>query len=254
MRELNASSTSTLDTGTTLGAQLSNATVTKRSRLDGRLAIDGGTVVKLQGSRLEVQFGAQLIAEGTPDRPIIFTSTSDTRYGAGGTFATTAAGQPASAGNWGGIYLAPTAKGSIDNAVISFGGGTTRIEGGFADFAAVETHQADLRLTNSRLELNAIGNATTTDADRGGRGTNDDATIFVRGAQPIIANNIIVNNAGSAISINVSALNAEQLSDWGRSTGVLSLASKRINNQGPLVEANRMNGMASTGWSFAVAF
>lgn len=252
VRELNANSSTVTDTGSTLGSPLNEATITLRSRLDGRLAIDGGTVVKLQGARIEVQFGAQLIAEGSSDRPVIFTSTSDVRYGAGGTFATSASSQAAAAGNWGGIYVGPTSSASLDHAVVSYGGGTTRIEGGFADFAAIEAHQADLRLTNSRLELNAAGNLTATDADRGGRGTNDDAAIFVRGAQPIIADNIIVKNAGGAISINVSALNANRVSDWGRSTGILSLASTKLNNQGPLVEGNRMstneiNGMVVRG-------
>ncbi len=181
-RELNASSSTVTDTGSTLGSPLNEATVTLRSRLDGRLAIDGGTVVKLQGARIEVQFGSQLIAEGSSDRPVIFTSTSDIRYGAGGTFATSASSQAAAAGNWGGIYVGPTSSASFDHAVVAYGGGTTRIEGGFADFAAIEAHQADLRLTSSRLELNAAGNVTSTDADRGGRGTNANAVIFVRGA------------------------------------------------------------------------
>ncbi len=247
VRELNANSSSVTDTGSTLGSPLNEATVTLRSRLDGRLAIDGGTVVKLQGARIEVQFGAQLIAEGSSDRPVIFTSTSDVRYGAGGTFATSASSQTAAAGNWGGIYLGPTSSGSLDHAVVAFGGGTTRIEGGFADFAAIEAQQADLRLTNSRLELNAVGNATSTDADRGGRGSNDDTTIFIRGSQPIISDNIIVNNAGSAISINVSALNANLVTDRGRSTGALALASTKLNNQGALVEGNRMNKNAING-------
>ena len=34
------------------------------------------------------------------------------------------------------------------------------------------------------------------------------ATIYVIGAQPVIVNNIIRNNAGDAISINANSLNA----------------------------------------------
>jgi hypothetical protein len=250
-RELNASSTTISDNGSTLGAPLNLAATTVRSRLDARLAIDPGTVVKLQGSRIDVQFGAQLIAEGTPDRPVIFTSTSDVRYGAGGTF-NTLAGTSVGRGNWGGIYVGPTSSASIDHAVIAYGGGTTRIEGGFADFNALEVHQGDLRLTRSRLEQNAAGNQTASDATRSGRGTNTDATVFVRGAQPIIVDNVILNNSGAAISANVSALNAQIVTDSGRSTGLLGRASERLNNHGPLVEDirmtnNRINGLVVRG-------
>ena len=241
VRELNASSSTVTDTGSTLGSTLNEATVTLRSRLDGRLAIDGGTVVKVQGARIEVQFGGQLIAEGSSDRPVVFTSTSDVRYGAGGTFATSASSQVAAAGNWGGIYIGPTSSASLDHAVVAYGGGTTRIEGGFADFAAVEAHQADLRLTSSRLELNAAGNQTATDTDRGGRGTNASAVIFVRGAQPVIADNTILDNDAPAMSFNVSALNSTIVTDPGRSTGALTRISQRLDNQGPLVVGNRMD-------------
>jgi len=40
-----------------------------------------GTVVKLEGARIEIAFGAQLIAEGLDDRKIIFTSKLDDKYG-----------------------------------------------------------------------------------------------------------------------------------------------------------------------------
>lgn len=247
VRELNASSTTIVDTGVSLGAPLNEAPITLRSRLDGRLAIDPGLVVKLQGSRIDVQAGAQLIAEGTPDRPVVFTSTSDERYGAGGTFETSSSGNPASAGNWGGIYVGPTSSASLDYAVIAYGGGTTRIEGGFADFNAIETHQGDLRLTHSRLEVNAGGTGTATVSDRSGRGTNDNAVIFVRGAQPVIVENTIINNRGAGISANVSALNSQIVTDWGRSTGALERASERLDNQGPLIVGNRFDANAMNG-------
>ncbi len=224
----------------------------ERARLDGRLAIDGGTVVKLLGSRIEVQFGAQLIAEGTEDREVVFTSINDPRYGAGGTFATSGAGQAAARGNWGGIYLGPTASASLDHAVIAYGGGTTRIEGGFAEFSALETHQADLRLSNSKLELNAAGNINSSTSDRGGRGANAESVVFVRGAQPVLVDNVIVDNSAAAFSFNVSALNSSYVADPGRSTGEIGRAEDRLDNQGPLIVGNRLdknsvNGMVVRG-------
>ncbi len=235
------------DIGAAVGSALTVSPVTVRAQLDARLAIDPGTVVKLQGSRIEVQFGAQLIAEGTEDRPVVFTSTSDTRYGAGGTFATSPSSSTAAVGNWGGLYIGPTSSASLDHAVVAFGGGTTRIEGGFADFNAVETHQGDLRITHSRFENNAAGNSSTGDPERGGRGTNDSAVIFVRGAQPVIVDNTILGNRAAAISINVSALNGQIVNDMGRSTGTLQRASERLDNQGPLIAANRMDANSMNG-------
>ncbi len=56
-------------------------------RLGARLKVDPGVVVKLSGARIEAERGsAHIIAEGTPDNPIIFTSVNDDRFGAGGTF------------------------------------------------------------------------------------------------------------------------------------------------------------------------
>ncbi|MGN6135087.1 MAG: hypothetical protein ACTHOU_11350, partial [Aureliella sp.] len=247
VQTLGPSGSSFFDTGSSIGSILREDAVPVRSRLDASLVIDPGTVVKLQGSRIDVQFGAQLIAEGTPDRPVVFTSTSDNRYGAGGTFATTASNEVAAVGNWGGIYVGPTSSASLDHAVVSYGGGTTRIEGGFADFNALEVHQGDLRVAHSRFENNAAGSLTTTDADRGGRGDNASGVIFVRGAQPVIVDNTIYNNRAAAISINVSALNSNAVSDWGRSTGALERASERIDNQGPLVEGNLLDANAANG-------
>ncbi len=230
-----------------MGSQLLPQLPVERARLDGRLAIDGGTVVKLLGSRIEVQFGAQLIAEGSDDRAVIFTSTNDVRYGAGGTFATSASGQAAARGNWGGIYLSPTSSASLDHAVIAYAGGATRIEGGFAEFNALEAHQADLRLSNSRVELNAAGNLNASTSDRGGRGTNEQAVVFVRGAQPVIVDNIILNNSAAAISANVSSLNKRLCDRPGRSTGELGRVIDRLDNQGPLIVGNRLDKNSVNG-------
>ena len=238
-----------VDTGVDLGTPQPNITGALSSRLNARLVVDGGTIVKSTGSRIDVSFGSQLLAEGTIDKPIVFTSLNDVRYGAGGTFNTASRTNPlasdAAAGNWGGIYVGPTSSASLDHAVIAYGGGTTRIEGGFADFGAVEAHQADLRLAHSRLESNGTGSRTSTDADRGGRGQNAPGTIFVRGAQPIIVDNIISNNLGPAMSFDVSSLNSVSLQDHGRSTGAIDKVDARPGNQGPLIAGNSIQNKIS---------
>jgi hypothetical protein len=209
------------------------------ARATGRLQVDPGVVVKLQGSRIELGRGnAELIAEGDPQNRVIFTSAADNRFGAGGTFDLfgTQANQPA-AGDWGGIVVNAAAQASIDNAYIAYGGGQTSIEGGFDRFNVIETHQGRLRLANSRLENNASGLALT---GRTGRGTNDAATIFVRGAQPVIVGNDFRGNAGAVISINVNSLSDLAVADPGRSTGASGRFAEFDDNFGPLVRGNTL--------------
>ena len=247
--QLPAAASAYTDNGTSLGTQLSNTLPAVVSRLDARLAIDAGTVVKSQGSRIDVSLGSQIIAEGTEGLPVVFTSIVDARYGAGGTFDTAnrAGSQTAVSGDWGGIYVGQTSKASFDHVVVAYGGGTTRIEGGFADFNAIETHQGDLRLANSRLEHNGSGAVTSTDAERGGRLSNSVGTVFVRGAQPVIVNNVIMDSMGPALSVNVSALNSELVDDYGPSTGRADFYTARVGNRGPLISANRLDNNNTNG-------
>jgi len=236
----------------TPGGPTLRADSTREARLDAQLVVDPGLIVKMQGSRIEVELGAQLIAEGRAATQVVFTSLSDDRYGAGGVFDTTNDGSQSApaAGDWGGFFFHPTSKGSIDRALVTFAGGDTPIEGGFANFNAVEIHQADVRITNSVLERNADGFESAT--DRNGRGVNSASTIFVGGAQPIIVNNILRDNRGDAISINASALTSTFVGDRGRSTGAIDRFTTFDDNHGPLVQENKLqdndvNGMGVRG-------
>lgn len=233
--------------GTPGGPQLVNGQY--EARLDGRLSIDPGIVVKLQGARIEAGIGAQFIAEGDAGNRVIFTSLFDDRYGAGGAFDTDndlkeTVRTVAARGDWGGIYYDALSSGSLDHVLVTFAGGLVPIEGTFARFNALEIRQAEVRVTNSIFERNAAGYSGT---NRNGRGTNDEATIFVRGAQPILVSNIIRNNDGDAISIDVNSLNWRSLPDYGRSTGAADLFDRYNDNQGPLVRLNRMDGNAING-------
>ena len=148
-------------------------------------------------------------------------------------------------GQWGGLFFANQSEGSIDHALIAFGGGLTPIEGGFDRFNAVEVHQADVRIANSVIRNNANGQAAS---NRSGRGGNAAATIFVRGDQPIIVNNVIENNLGTVIHINANAMQAVVNPDPGRQTGLIDRFAEFDNNMGPLVRGNRLlnnsvNGM-----------
>jgi hypothetical protein len=237
-----------------LTSTLGEALATNRPRPDGSLRIDPNIVVKFDRGRIEVEMGATMIAEGLAGQNVIFTSLSDDRFGAGATFDTRADGNanPAEAGEWGGIYAGPNSRLSLDRASIFYGGGLVQVGGDFAGFNAVEVQQADARIANSLIQFNASGVGGTAPAGRFGRGSNGTASIFVRGAQPVIVNNIIRDNLGAAININVNALNSNLVTDGGRQSGLIDRVAGHFDNNGPLIDENRLanntlNGMVVRG-------
>lgn len=257
--QLDGDTPTLLDAGQDRGSVLANPTATSiaRARPDARLAIDPGVIVKSVGSRIEVGIGAQLIAEGDSKNPVIFTSRFDDRYGAGGTFDTDndgASSQPAP-GDWGGLIARHFSSISIDSALITFGGGVTSLPGGFAGFNAIEIHQAEARIANSVIEENASGLGGSLGATRDGRGDHDASVIFVRGAQPVIVQNVIRNNdvTGTAvISIDANSMKAIPVQDTGRQTGASDALPGELGNMGPLVSGNALalnglNGMRIRG-------
>ncbi len=254
--QLNASSRTFTDNNGNPGATLPERAIALRARLDGRLDIDPGTVIKLDSARIEARFGGDLIAEGEAGLPIIFTSLEDQRYGGSGTFDTNNRGEDfeVTPGDWGGLYFGQGSSLSLDYAVIAGAGGDTRIEGGFATFNPIEVHQADLRLTNSKFEFNADGQDDVS-GDRVGRSTNAPGTVFVRGATPIIVNNQFLGGEGAAITIDINSLSFHSVEDKGRSTGPLNLV-EAFGNAGPMVRENRLddndiNGMQVRGGELA---
>ncbi|TWU00863.1 GEVED domain-containing protein [Stieleria varia] len=248
--QLNASSTSFVDR-VAIGTLLlnDNANVL-RSRLDASLVIDPGTVLKIDGARIEARFGANFKAEGSPSLPIVITGLEDQRYGGSGTFDTNDRGEfgEINPGDWGGLYIGQGASASLDNAVIAGGGGTTRVEGGFAAFNAIEVHQADLRLTNSRLEQNGSGRFAdgTQNGTRVGRDDNAPGTVFVRASQPIIVDNDFLTGTAEALSFDVNSLSLGEVVDHGRSIGQIDLFEVS-GNSGPLIQENTMTGNAING-------
>lgn len=254
---LNASDTTFVDNGTTLTGILDETLIGRnRARLDASLVIDPDLIIKLESSRIEVGIGAQLIAEGSAGRDIIFTSRLDDRFGAGGTFDTNnddALSTEASpsrqnrVGLWGGVYLAPGSNGSVDNALITFAGDVIPTDGNFAGFNAIEVHQAQLRVTNSVFEENRDGTGGSAPASRFGRTANAAGTIFARGSQPVILNNIFRDNNGPVMTINVNALTTEFVSDYGRARGTADMFGGFNDNQGPLVSGNLLGRNAING-------
>lgn len=243
------------------GAFLDNAQANpvKTPRLSASLVIDPGMVIKFEAARIEAQMGANIIAEGVDGRPIYFTSRLDDTIGAGGTFDTNNNGSQSAprAGDWGGIYVAPTSKLSLDHGRLSYGGGVTRLEGTFKAFNTIEIQQADARIANSTFSNNATGVGGQGPGTRHGRLSNSPATIFVRGSQPTIIGNTFEDNAGSMIRIDVNSLTDKIVRDDGRQTGAAERDVNFIANRGPLVRNNRavgngLNGMEIRGGTLTV--
>jgi hypothetical protein len=250
--EINATSETFVDLGDQLGAPLvSNPLTGLKARQDARLVVDPGVVVKLNGGAIETAFGGDFYAEGVDGIEVVFTSVFDDRFGGAGTFDTNNDGdqKPAVSGDWAGIFIGPGSRASIDYALIAYGGGEVNIEGTFTGFNALEIHQSEVRVTHSVLEHNADGSGGQAGFDRVGRGFNRDAVIFVRGSQPVIVDNAIVDNLGPAISVDVHSLNQLYVTDTGRSTYGTADATIPIDiidvardNQGALVRLNRLAG------------
>ena len=148
--------------------------------------------------------------------------------------------QPPAHGDWAGIYAGPTSSVSIDQAVISYAGGISLIEGGETrGFVPLQLQQAEGRITNTRFEFNDSGQDGAGPVGRFGRLSAAPSTIFIRGSQPIIVGNTFVDNDGSIIDIDVDSLDGDRRIDVGRQTGAIERFSELDDNYGPLIRFNR---------------
>ena len=257
----NSNTTTFTDSGASLGGTLSAESLgVKRPRLNASLVIDPGLVIKLEAARIEATFGANLIAEGTDGFPIVFTSRQDDTVGAGGTFDTNnnrTSTSPA-ARDWGGIYVGPTSRLSLDYARLAYAGGVTLLDSTLRAFNTIEIHQADARIAHTLFENNGDGFGGQGPGTRLGRLSNEQATIFVRGAQPVIIDNIFRGNKGSAITIDANSMVDDLMPDPGRQTGEADRNPNYEVNRGPLLRGNRLinnslNGLKIRGDTLTTA-
>ncbi len=225
-----------------------------RGRLDASLVLDPAVIMKLRGSRIEMGQGTQLLAEGKLQSPIVFTSSLDDRFGAGGTFDTNndnnLESPPAEPvrGDWAGIYAGPTSNISFDHVQLSYAGGISLLDGGLArGFLPLELQQAEGRITNSRFEFNDQGQDGAGPAGRFGRLAVTESTIMVRGSQPIIVGNTFVDNRGSIIDIDIESMGGNYRQDIGRQTGEIDRINVLDDNYGPMIRFNRYLNDTSSG-------
>ncbi len=228
------------------------ATSKYRGRPDATLIVDPGMIIKSEGAGIRLGFGATLIAEGNEGSEAVFTSINDDRYGSGGPFDTGNDGAVAAGpGDWAGIYANRTSRVSLDHTLIAYGGGVAGVAGTTAGFNALEIHQAQARVANSRFQYNAEGSGGQAGANREGLAPNSRATIHVAGSQPIIVGNTFLDNGdvgeaaddidGAVISINVNALDSQLREDTGRQTGNIDLFEIPPSNNGPVIRGNELD-------------
>ncbi len=255
---LDAGSISFIDDGSQEAAFLDPTHQGIRGRLDASLVMDAGLIVKLRGSRIELQHGTQMLAEANLNNPIVFTSSLDDRFGVGGTFDTNNDGSDtaASRGDWSGIYASPNSTLSLDHVVLANAGGISLLRGGLArGFAPVELVQAEGRITHSRFETNDTGQDGAGPAGRfgllslnGGFAARDAiSTIMVRGSQPVVVGNTFYDNRGTIINIDIESMGADHRVDPGRSTGEIDRLSGLDDNYGPLIRYNRYDNIVFEG-------
>ena len=243
--ELDAGNPGFIDEGKVGDAILDLTRAGTRGRLDASLVADPGLVFKLRGTRIELGHGTQFLAEGLGSQPIVFASSQDDRFGAGGTFDTNNDDQIVSdlrslRGDWSGIYAAPTSNISFDHVQLSSAGGISLMEGGLArGFLPLELQQATGRITNSHFEANDFGQNGAGPIGRFGRLANTQSTILVRGSQPIIVGNTFVDNRGTIIDIDVESMGGNYRMDIGRQTGEVDRFASLDDNHGPLIRFNR---------------
>ena len=243
--DLDSTSDAYVDNGSSTDGVLDINRQGIRGRLDGSIVFDPGLIMKLRGARIELGVGTQLLAEGVEENRVIFTSSLDDRFGAGGTFDTNndnltfSGATPPDRGDWSGIYAATGAHVSLDNAVVAFGGGISLLEGGESrGFAPLELQQATGRVTNTRFEFNDDGQDGSGASGRQGRLAVDPSVIFVRGSQPTIVANEFIDNRGTIITIDSESLTSNFNVDEGRQTGNSDRIEALDDNRGPLIRRN----------------
>ena len=263
--ELDAGSVDFIDNGSRQDAFLDPAHDGIRGRLNASLVMDAGLIMKLRGARIELGHGTQLLAEADETNPIVFTSSLDDRFGAGGSFDTNNDGSSTGPdrGDWSGIYASPNSNLSFDHVLLANAGGISLLRGGLArGFAPVELTQAEARITNSRFESNDTGQDGAGPAGRFGllslngvqvgdpadpRHVRDAiSTILVRGSQPVIVGNTFYDNRGTIINIDVESMGANHRVDPGRSTGDIDRFSGLDDNFGPLIRYNRYENVVAS--------
>ncbi|MDP3956012.1 MAG: lamin tail domain-containing protein [bacterium] len=163
------------------------------------VTIEPGVVIKLLSSSAQISIVGTLIAQGTSDEPIIFTSIYDDEYG--GDIHHDGSGQPPKAGDWRMLSFYPGSDASvIDNVLVRYGGhkiyGSGVIQSGILASGASPTlrnvtvqysQRSGVYLSDSS---STITNLTVRDSGSSGA----DIALYVLRGSPILENIVLDSN------------------------------------------------------------
>lgn len=235
-------------TGQPAGPWIHPMSLEWEARLSPGLVVTPGMVIKLDECGVLTRFGAHLLAEGVPGEPIIWTSLMDDDFGGCSTYDTNNDGGLCvpTRGDWGGLYAGQASRLNLAHAALYFAGGTVDVGGIFDELNPVEVHQAYARIDGNEFrqcDHGFDGSASS----RQGLGENGEATVFVRGCQPVIIRNTLWQNAGPAISIDLNAMDPQRLEDPGNETGYADPLTRYRDNFGPLIRENTLEDNGVNG-------
>ena len=192
----------------------------------GRLTIEPGAIVKFNkmanGSLMGISVQGTLIADGTTDQPIVFTSVNDNSVeGATGD------GTPA-AGDWDAInFKSESANSVLRHVVVKYVGytGSYNYGSGYDNNAgAIQVYSSSVSIANSEINTNKTG-------------------VYIKGASPTILASNILNNTGQGIYLDGAGPSIrDSIIKSNTQEGI-----KCINGSLPTVEGNTFDGNLNYG-------
>jgi pimeloyl-ACP methyl ester carboxylesterase len=184
------------------------------------LIIEPGVVVKMY-LRSGLMVRGSLVAEGTSDKPIVFTSWKNDLYGGDTNIDGATSGAP---GDWGGIYFDESENSSIKNAVLEYGGLFADDFGGFSHGFV------DRNLVHVDNSIVDIFNARLSDGL--------DTGLFVSGLNTLTFASSTINNVPRAVDVYTDVNWSLELNRFGNN----SAFAMRVSGEGTVDARNNWWG------------
>ncbi|MDP3769327.1 MAG: right-handed parallel beta-helix repeat-containing protein, partial [bacterium] len=213
-----------------------------QSGINATLTIEPGVVIKFKGASAGLYGHGQILAQGTEQDPVVFTSFEDDSYG--GDSNQNGTSTLPKAGDWGSITL-PTNGSVIDHAIIRYGGGDSNA-------TQVNVVNASVDITNSIIEEspyfgisldNARGTVTSNTIRKNGV-QNGRGMSIVGGNLMIRANTFTQNYVGLFLVSGSSAYDLAVEDNTFTDNGLNAIRADTVN---PRLSGNTATGNGNNG-------